>query len=76
MRDQKMARSTDMDEVPTPIGRAPAFLEMLDQVSRLAPLKRPVLVIGERGRAGGCASGSAVGPLGPAAGEAQLRGSP
>ncbi|MFT8807959.1 phage shock protein operon transcriptional activator [Gluconobacter sp.] len=44
-----MARSTDMDEVPTPIGRAPAFLEMLDQVSRLAPLKRPVLVIGERG---------------------------
>lgn len=44
-----MARSTDMDEVPTPIGRAPAFLGMLDQVSRLAPLKRPVLVIGERG---------------------------
>ncbi len=38
-----------MDEVPTPIGRAPAFLGMLDQVSRLAPLKRPVLVIGERG---------------------------
>ncbi|OUI81733.1 phage shock protein [Gluconobacter sp. DsW_056] len=44
-----MARSTDMDEVPTPIGRAPAFLGMLDQVSRLAPLRRPVLVIGERG---------------------------
>ncbi len=38
-----------MDEVPTPIGRAPAFLGMLDQVSRLAPLRRPVLVIGERG---------------------------
>jgi len=44
-----MARSTDIDEVPTPIGRAPAFLGMLDQVSRLAPLRRPVLVIGERG---------------------------
>lgn len=44
-----MARSTDVDEVPTPIGRAPAFLAMLDQVSRLAPLRRPVLVIGERG---------------------------
>lgn len=44
-----MARSTQADEVPTPIGRAPAFLAMLDQISRLAPLKRPVLVIGERG---------------------------
>ncbi|MDI6652231.1 phage shock protein operon transcriptional activator [Gluconobacter japonicus] len=44
-----MARSTPADEVPTPIGRAPAFLAMLDQISRLAPLKRPVLVIGERG---------------------------
>lgn len=44
-----MARSTDPDEVPTPLGRSPAFLSMLDHVSRLAPLRRPVLVIGERG---------------------------
>lgn len=31
------------------IGSAPAFQEMLEQVSRAAPLDRPVLVIGERG---------------------------
>ncbi|MCU0755238.1 MAG: phage shock protein operon transcriptional activator [Xanthomonadales bacterium] len=32
-----------------PLGSAPAFLEALDAVSRVAPLDRPVLVIGERG---------------------------
>ena len=31
------------------IGEAPAFLEMLEHVSRAAPLNRPVLVVGERG---------------------------
>lgn len=31
------------------IGEAPAFLEMLEHVSKAAPLARPVLVIGERG---------------------------
>jgi psp operon transcriptional activator len=31
------------------IGTAPAFQEMLEHVSRAAPLNRPVLVIGERG---------------------------
>lgn len=31
------------------IGSAPAFQEMLEHVSRAAPLDRPVLVIGERG---------------------------
>jgi psp operon transcriptional activator len=31
------------------IGESPAFLEVLDRVSRVAPLNRPVLVIGERG---------------------------
>jgi psp operon transcriptional activator len=35
--------------LPTPVGTAPVFLEMLEQVSRLAPLDKPVLVIGERG---------------------------
>jgi psp operon transcriptional activator len=34
---------------PTPIGQSPAFLEMLAHVSRLAPLDRPVLIVGERG---------------------------
>ena len=38
-----------MNELPSPIGEAPAFRAMLAQVSRLAPLDRPVLVIGERG---------------------------
>jgi len=31
------------------IGEAPAFLEMLEHVSRAAPLSKPVLVVGERG---------------------------
>lgn len=31
------------------IGEAPPFLEMLEHVSRAAPLNKPVLVIGERG---------------------------
>jgi psp operon transcriptional activator len=34
---------------PTPIGQSPVFLEMLAHVSRLAPLDRPVLIVGERG---------------------------
>lgn len=32
-----------------PIGEDPAFLSALDKVRRLAPLNRPVLVVGERG---------------------------
>ncbi|MGY3570055.1 phage shock protein operon transcriptional activator [Vibrio paucivorans] len=31
------------------IGESPAFLSVLDKVSKLAPIERPVLVIGERG---------------------------
>lgn len=34
---------------PQLIGEAPAWLDALDHVSRLAPLERPVLIIGERG---------------------------
>ncbi len=33
----------------TIIGEAPAFVEMLEHVSRAAPLNKPVLVVGERG---------------------------
>ncbi len=44
-----MARLASQPEMPTPIGQAPAFLDMLAHVSQLAPLNRPVLVIGERG---------------------------
>ncbi len=35
--------------LPSLIGQSPAFLSMLDEVSRVAALDRPVLVIGERG---------------------------
>ena len=31
------------------IGESPAFLEVLDKVSQIAPLSKPVLVVGERG---------------------------
>ena len=36
-------------ELPPLVGQAPAFLDLMEQVSRVAPLDRPVLVIGERG---------------------------
>ena len=36
-------------EPPPLIGQSPAFLNLLDHVSRVAPLDRPVLVVGERG---------------------------
>ncbi len=36
-------------DLPPMIGEAPAFLAMLEHVSRAAPLARPVLVLGERG---------------------------
>ncbi len=35
--------------LPPLIGEAPAFRDMLAEVSRVAPLARPVLVVGERG---------------------------
>ena len=31
------------------LGEAPVFLEVLDRISQLAPLSRPVLIVGERG---------------------------
>jgi len=40
---------TPLSETTPMIGAAPAFVAMLEQVSRAAPLSRPVLVIGERG---------------------------
>ncbi|MGH6897596.1 MAG: phage shock protein operon transcriptional activator [Geminicoccaceae bacterium] len=36
-------------DLPSLVGQAPAFLDLMEQVSRVAPLDRPVLVIGERG---------------------------
>ena len=38
-----------MSEQETLLGESNNFLEVLEQVSRLAPLNKPVLVIGERG---------------------------
>ena len=39
----------DRDSPTSIIGESPAFVAMLEQVSRLAPLDRPALIIGERG---------------------------
>ncbi len=38
-----------MIELAAPIGRSQPFLDYLDHLSRIAPLQRPVLIIGERG---------------------------
>jgi psp operon transcriptional activator len=35
--------------IPTLIGQSPALLEVLERVSALAPVDRPVLIVGERG---------------------------
>ena len=40
---------TPSPELPPLIGRSRSFLDLAEQVSRVAPLDRPVLVIGERG---------------------------
>jgi len=41
---------TDRTELDEPLlGQSPAFLDLVDRVSRLAPLNRPVLILGERG---------------------------
>ncbi len=39
----------DRNPLPTVIGEAPAFLSMLEHVSRAAQVAKPVLVVGERG---------------------------
>jgi psp operon transcriptional activator len=39
----------DLSELPPLLGQARPFLDLMEQVSRVAPLDRPVLVIGERG---------------------------
>ncbi|MEM7709109.1 MAG: phage shock protein operon transcriptional activator [Pseudomonadota bacterium] len=46
--DSERQRSSSSEDNPL-VGESPAFLEMLEQVSSVAPLNRPVLVIGERG---------------------------
>ncbi|RMF17573.1 MAG: phage shock protein operon transcriptional activator [Alphaproteobacteria bacterium] len=38
-----------MNDRSSILGESPPFLDLLDQASRLAPLDRPVLLIGERG---------------------------
>lgn len=40
---------TPSPEAPTPIGRSPLFQDTMADVSRIAPLSRPVLLVGERG---------------------------
>ncbi len=41
--------ATDLSELPPLLGQSRPFLELMEQVSQVAPLDRPVLVIGERG---------------------------
>jgi psp operon transcriptional activator len=41
--------SPETSDLPPLIGQARSFLDLMDAVSRVAPLDRPVLVIGERG---------------------------
>ncbi|MEQ8736791.1 MAG: phage shock protein operon transcriptional activator [Rhodospirillaceae bacterium] len=38
-----------MTDRPAPLGQSPAFLTHMDELSRVAPIDRPVLIIGERG---------------------------
>ena len=38
-----------MRDRPAPLGQSPAFLSHMDDLSRVAPEDRPVLIIGERG---------------------------
>ncbi len=52
------------------LGEANSFLEVLEQVSRLAPLDKPVLVIGERGT--GKSLSLTVSTTSPAAGRGRL----
>jgi psp operon transcriptional activator len=44
-----MVKSAMVATPPSLLGESPAFLAALSHVSRVAPLERPVLVIGERG---------------------------
>ena len=41
--------STPISETTPMIGESPAFVAMLEDVSRVAALSKPVLIIGERG---------------------------
>jgi len=40
---------TPAPDLPPLLGQAPPFLALMEAISRVAPLERPVLVIGERG---------------------------
>ena len=42
----RMLMRPDADRV---IGESPSFLRVLEQVSLIAPLEKPVLIVGERG---------------------------
>lgn len=42
-------QNSEFRDLTTPLGESPAFMDVLDRVSRLARLDRPCLVVGERG---------------------------
>ena len=42
-------QNSEVRDLETPLGESPAFMDVLDRISRLARLDRPCLVVGERG---------------------------
>lgn len=44
-----MATAPQLSRMPRMIGESASFLEMQEHVSRVAPLNKPVLIVGERG---------------------------
>src|SRR6516164_3065023 len=65
----------DDRDLPPLVGEAPAFRAALAQVSQLAALDRPVLVVGERGTGKELVAArlTYLSPLGQALRQAQLR---
>jgi psp operon transcriptional activator len=47
--EARLAMPLDAPELATPLGRSPSFQHSMTMISLLAPLAKPVLVIGERG---------------------------
>jgi psp operon transcriptional activator len=45
----KDRKSRDAVSMPEALGRSDAFIEFQEQISKVAPIERPVLILGERG---------------------------
>jgi psp operon transcriptional activator len=49
MKDEQEDTLTTNPDLPEALGQSEAFLDFQDQLSRVAPVDRPVLIMGERG---------------------------